>query len=48
VNPHAAATSYKVRDVWAHSDNGTVSSTGQLTALVGAEDIVMVKLTPVN
>ena len=46
MNPHAAATSYKVRDVWAHSDNGTVSST--LTALVGAEDIVMVKLTPVN
>ena len=48
VDPQAKAASYKVRDLWAHSDNGTVASTGALTVLVGGEDVVMVKLTPVQ
>ena len=43
----AAAQSFAVRDVWAHTDNGTVAAaTGVLTALVGKQDVVMLVLTP--
>lgn len=37
---------YLIRDLWAHSDNGTVSPRGSITALVGREDVVMITLTP--
>ena len=47
VNPTVAAGgSYKVRDLWAHTDNGTLAADGQITATVGAYDVVMVTLTP--
>ena len=47
VNPAAKATSYKMRDLWKHSDNGTVSATGAVTVEVGSADVVMITLTPV-
>ena len=47
VNPKATASSYKVRDLWAHSDNGTVASGSSLSASVSGEDAVMLTLTPV-
>jgi hypothetical protein len=37
---------YKVRDLWAHTDNGTVSCTGSVTAVVGGFDVVMITLRP--
>jgi alpha-galactosidase len=41
-----ASQTYKVRDLWAHTDNGTVSSTGSVTAVVGGFDVVMITLRP--
>jgi hypothetical protein len=35
-----------VRDLWKHTDNGTVAADGELTAVVGSQDVVMVTLTP--
>jgi alpha-galactosidase len=37
---------YAVRDLWAHSDNGTVGSSDVITTLVGKLDVVMLTLTP--
>jgi hypothetical protein len=44
---------FAVRDLWAHSDNGTVTITasgrgGLITVLVGAYDVVMLTLTPTS
>ena len=44
-------TTYKVRDLWKHTDNGTVSNTpasgypSNVTAVVGGFDVVMITLT---
>ena len=46
VNPAAAASHYRVRDLWSHTENGTVAADGELTAMVGAQDVAMVTLTP--
>ena len=35
VNPAAAASHYRVRDLWSHTENGTVAADGELTAMVG-------------
>ena len=40
------AGNYAVRDLWAHTDNGTVAASGSITALVGKEDVVMIVLAP--
>ena len=37
---------WKVRDLWAHSDNGTLAAGGKLTADVPGGDAVMLILTP--
>jgi len=42
----AASSGYTVRDLWKHTDNGTVAADGELTAVVGSQDVVMVTLTP--
>ena len=39
-------SSYAVRDLWAHTDNGTVAGDANLTVEVGGEDVVVVALTP--
>ena len=46
VNPAAAASHYRVRDLWSHTENGTVAADGELTVMVGAQDVAMVTLTP--
>lgn len=43
----APPKAYKVRDLWAHSDNGTFAASDSITAAVSAEDVVMLTLTPV-
>ena len=43
---YMTAKQFAVRDLWAHSENGTVSANGSITALVGREDVVMLTLTP--
>ena len=35
---------WKVRDVWQHTDNGTLASDGKLLVTVPPEDVVMVTL----
>ena len=40
------ASARTVRDLWKHTDNGTVAADGELTAVVGSQDVVMVTLTP--
>ena len=47
VNPAASAASYTIRDLWSHTDNGTVAAGGSLTVMVGDTDVVMITLTPV-
>lgn len=42
----AAAAGWKVRDLWAHSDNGTLAVGGRVEAAVPAADVVMFTLTP--
>jgi len=51
VNPAASAANYTVRDLWAHTNNGTVAADGSLTVMVGHSakawgDVVMLTLTP--
>ena len=46
VNPAATASQYRVRDLWSHTENGTVAADGELTVMVGAQDVAMVTLTP--
>ena len=42
----AVARKFAVRDLWAHSNNGTVSADGSITVLVGMYDVAMLTLTP--
>ena len=42
-----ASAQYKLRDLWAHTDNGTVGGMGSVSATVGGEDVVMFTLVPV-
>eukprot|EP00937_MAST-01D_sp_MAST-1D-sp2_P004890 g4890.t1 len=42
-----SARQWTVRDLWAHTDNGTVSATGSVSATVGGNDVVMLVLRPV-
>ena len=46
VNPAATASQYRVRDLWGHTENGTVAADGELKLMVGAQDVAMVTLTP--
>ena len=39
---------FTVRDLWKHTDNGTVASSGRVTATVGPQDVVMLRLTPAS
>lgn len=41
-----SAASWNVRDLWAHTDNGTVLATGSVDATVPSTDVVMFTLTP--
>ena len=38
---------FTVRDVWTHTNNGTVSCDGSVTAMVGGDDVVMILLRTV-
>ena len=42
----AGTDAWEVRDLWAHTDNGTVSTTGSIAATVGGTDVVMLTLRP--
>ena len=46
VNPAASAGAYTMRDLWRHSDNGTINANSQITVEVPAADVVMITLTP--
>ena len=42
----AEVGAWKVRDLWAHSDNGTLDAGGKITVDVPGGDAVMLILTP--
>jgi hypothetical protein len=42
----STSNEWEVRDLWAHTDNGTVSSTGSIALTVGGDDVVMLTLRP--
>jgi hypothetical protein len=42
----AYANGLAVRDLWRHTDNGTVATSGHVTAVVAPQDVVMLTLTP--
>lgn len=42
----AGTDAWEVRDLWAHTDNGTVSTAGSIAATVGGTDVVMLTLRP--
>eukprot|EP01051_Picozoa_sp_SAG22_P003408 SAG22_NODE_165_length_16780_cov_57.761525_4_plen_119_part_00 len=42
----ASSPQYKMRDLWTHSDNGTVAPAQGMSVTVGPSATVMLKLTP--
>eukprot|EP00039_Didymoeca_costata_P021050 m.343237 g.343237 ORF g.343237 m.343237 type:complete len:490 (+) comp22544_c0_seq1:100-1569(+) len=42
------ATSYAVRDLWQHTDNGTVPASGQINITVPPSEVVMITLRPTS
>ena len=46
-NGGTESAGWRVRDVWAHTDNGTLSTDAVLPVEVPGEDVVMLVLTPI-
>jgi len=47
VGEAAAGGSWKVRDLWTHTANGTLAANGKISKAVPASDTVLFTLTPV-